>query len=63
MSALADSAARQIVVGEHESLARQAVRRFLRHRLANPQFGQQDAAQFGEAGVAVDGPALVTVTV
>lgn len=34
MSALTDSAARQIVVGEHESLARQAVRRFLRHRLA-----------------------------
>ena len=34
MSALADSAARQIVVGDHESLARQAVRRFLRHRLA-----------------------------
>ncbi|HEV8489908.1 MAG TPA: ABC transporter permease [Candidatus Limnocylindrales bacterium] len=34
MSAIADSTARQVVVGEHESLARQSVRRFLRHRLA-----------------------------
>jgi peptide/nickel transport system permease protein len=34
MSALAETEARQIVSGDHESLARQAVRRFLRHRLA-----------------------------
>jgi len=34
MSVLAETAAPQIVTGEHESLARQAVRRFLRHRLA-----------------------------
>jgi peptide/nickel transport system permease protein len=34
MSALAETDARQIVAGDHESLARQAVRRFLRHRLA-----------------------------
>lgn len=34
MSVLAEAEARQIVSGDHESLARQAVRRFLRHRLA-----------------------------
>jgi peptide/nickel transport system permease protein len=34
MTAVADGAPRQIVVGVHESLARQAIRRFLRHRLA-----------------------------
>lgn len=34
MSVVADVDARQIVVGEHESLARQTIRRFLRHRLA-----------------------------
>jgi peptide/nickel transport system permease protein len=34
MSVLAEAGARQVVAGEHESLARQAVRRFLRHRLA-----------------------------
>ena len=34
MSALANDLPRQVVAGEHESLARQAIRRFLRHRLA-----------------------------
>jgi peptide/nickel transport system permease protein len=34
MSALADDVPRQVVAGEHESLARQAIRRFVRHRLA-----------------------------
>jgi peptide/nickel transport system permease protein len=34
MSALADDLPRQVVAGEHESLARQAIRRFVRHRLA-----------------------------
>ena len=34
MSAVADSLPRQVVAAEHESLRRQAIRRFLRHRLA-----------------------------
>ncbi len=34
MSAVAETVPRQVVAGEHESLARQTVRRFLRHRLA-----------------------------
>jgi len=34
MTVVAEGIPRQVVVGEHESLARQALRRFLRHRLA-----------------------------